>query len=460
MKLSTKFFIIAYIVVLLTTGLGGMFIVKSVTDTLLYTRKEQVDSAARYAADSFSAFADIASSDFSPSRRSNVEKQIKGTLGDVVSAVKIHTVDTIGDDYKNLKTNEGLSQFLKTDDSLIYESVCRLYCYNDNYYLTVRSDFTATKRQCDRFWSSYTIVVIAVSAAGGLALFLLSKRITKSLGRLTQGANEVALGKYGKKVFINGSDREIQELADSFNVMSAAVEQKISEIKEESNKREMFVADFTHELKTPMTAIMGYSQMLMSYDLSSDERNEAASAIYSEAKRLESLSGQMLNLYVYKNEEIKLERVPLREIEAQLKTTLKFLSEKYGVHCEIELCDQSVSANRILLLSLLYNLADNAYKASTPGGAVKIFCREDASSVTLFVADNGRGIAKENLHLLTEPFFREDKSRSRELGGAGLGLSLCKEIATIHQSQLQFESEKGVGTTVSFTLRKDGERGE
>lgn len=242
--------------------------------------------------------------------------------------------------------------------------------------------------------------------------------------------------------------------------MSLAIEQKIKEIREESEKRNIFVADFTHEMKTPMTAIIGYAQMLRSYDLNTTEKDQAAEAIYNEAKRLEKLSLQLLDLYVFQNEQIEMEKLNLLTIGEQLKATLKHLSEKYDVLFSIDFDDETICANGVLLLSLLYNLVDNAFKASEPQTTVKIYSKSSNDIVRVFVEDKGRGIAKENIKLLTEPFYREDKSRSRKFGGAGLGLSLCKEIATLHGTELSFESEKGKGTTVSFNLKKGGEEGE
>lgn len=268
------------------------------------------------------------------------------------------------------------------------------------------------------------------------------------------------MGNYGKKVDVKSSDYEITALSESFNSMSLAIEQKIKEIREESEKRNIFVADFTHEMKTPMTAIIGYAQMLRSYDLNTTEKDQAAEAIYNEAKRLEKLSLQLLDFYVFQNEQIEMEKLNLLTIGEQLKATLKHLSEKYDVLFSIDFDDETICANGVLLLSLLYNLVDNAFKASEPQTTVKIYSKSSNDIVRVFVEDKGRGIAKENIKLLTEPFYREDKSRSRKFGGAGLGLSLCKEIATLHGTELSFESEKGNGTTVSFTLKKGGEEDE
>lgn len=275
---------------------------------------------------------------------------------------------------------------------------------------------------------------------------------------LMKVTDEIAMGNYGEKVHINSSDYEICALSESFNSMSSAVEQKVKEIKEEAEKRSLFVADFTHELKTPMTAIIGYAQLLNAYELDRNESREATDAIYNEAKRLEKLSLQLLDLHVFQNEKIEMEEWNLTVIGKQLKSTLKHLSDKYNVFFCVDFQDEIVFANYTLLLSLLYNLADNAFKASEPQMTIRIYSKSSGQTVQMFVEDEGRGIAKEHIKFLTEPFYREDKSRSRELGGAGLGLSLCKEIAVLHGTELCFESEKGKGTTVSFVLKKGGGR--
>ncbi|MEE0963963.1 MAG: ATP-binding protein, partial [Ruminococcus bromii] len=152
--------------------------------------------------------------------------------------------------------------------------------------------------------------------------------------------------------------------------------------------------------------------------------------------------------------------VSLDSISNQLNSTLKFLSQKYRVLYSVHFDDTSVIANRELLLSLLYNLTDNAFKASDVNQTVTIYSKLNSENVTIYVSDNGKGINKENISLLTEPFYREDKARSRELGGAGLGLSICNKIAELHGTELNFVSEKGKGTTVSFSLKTGGEANE
>lgn len=456
MKLSFKFFCIAYLVVLLSTGLGGSYIIKNINDTLWNTQVERVSTAVKYAADSFMAFADVSYNEISGSQKEDAIRQIKGTLDSSVSDIDIYTSNAVEPRYTTMNENECTATFVKKENRLLMESVCKLNSGSADYYLFVYSDFTEIQNQRDLFWRRYGIVVICISVISGLILFALARKITKPLNTLTKVADEIALGNYGKKVEIKGSDYEITTLSESVNSMSSAIEQKMKEIREELEKRNIFVADFTHEMKTPMTAIMGYAQMLRSYDLDKMEKDQAAEAIYNEAKRLEKLSLQLLELYVYQNENVEMKRIDLFEVGEQLKATLKYLSEKYDVKFSIDFEKEIVSANGVLFLSLLYNLADNAFKASKPQTSIRIYSKTTPTAVQVFVADEGRGIAKENIKLLTEPFYREDKSRSRKLGGAGLGLALCKEIARIHGTELNFESEKNKGTTVSFFLSKGG----
>ncbi|MBR7020280.1 MAG: HAMP domain-containing histidine kinase [Lachnospiraceae bacterium] len=484
MKLSFRFFCIAYIVVLLATGIGGSLMVSNINASLWDARVERVDAAVNYAADSFTAFADASyNNKLSEAQLADAVRQIKGTLDSTVSSVEILPVKSVDSQYAKLTENVCASTFTERDNSLLMEAVCKMNVGASEYCLFVYSDFTDIQKQCDLFWRRYGIVVICVSVVSGLLLFALTKKITGPLNKLADVADEIALGNYGKQAEIPGSEDEISALATSVNSMSAAIEQKIKEIRDELEKRNMFVADFTHEMKTPMTAIMGYAQMLRSYQLEETEKDQAAEAIYGEAKRLEKLSLQLLELYVYQNESVEMETISLTEIGEQLNTTIRFLSEKYNVSYTIDLGSENVSANRVLLLSLLYNLADNAFKASEPGTSVRIYSTvadngttatdtdtteadsgaaetdtdaAAAATIRITVEDEGRGIAEENIKLLTEPFFREDKARSRKLGGAGLGLTLCREIARIHGTELAFESEKGKGTRVSFSLPKGG----
>ena len=129
------------------------------------------------------------------------------------------------------------------------------------------------------------------------------------------------------------------------------------------------------------------------------------------------------------------------------------LAEKYGVNVTYEIQDEYVRIEPDLFKTLMINLVDNARKASHKNSVIEMFGKAEDGGYALYVRDHGRGIPKEELSKITEPFYMIDKSRSRAQNGAGLGLALCQRIAELHGTKLEYESEEGEGTTVRILLK-------
>lgn len=453
MKISFKFFCTAYLSVLLAVGAVGLFFVTYTTCTLLNSKIEQVNTAELYAIDSFLSFTEITPGRVEGAARGAVEQQIKKILGEDIALVQILDPENTEPALKSLNPNAGLYRFIRKGKGSTAQSACRVLVGDEEYFITVSADLTKTEQACRRLWLVYGGAVFGLAVISGTLLYLLSGKIAAPLNRLATAAGEVAAGNYGLTVPVNSGDYEVVNLSKSFNALSQTVQQNITKIQQEVQRREQFISDFTHELKTPMTAIIGYSQMLDAYRLDPTEVQNAARAICGEAQRLEELSRRLLELCVYQNETVELYPLPLTEVFEQLQTTLLSLAKKYGIALRLLPLPVTVLANRALLLSLLYNLADNAFKASNPDGTVTVQCKVQDNGVAVTVTDEGRGIQPESLPYITEPFFREDKARSRRLGGAGLGLALCKQIAELHGTRLQFNSTPNKGTTVCFKLK-------
>lgn len=456
MKLAFKFFAIAYSIVLLATGCGGMVLIDHITDTQWDTRVQTVQRAAVYAVDSFVSYADMMPAELTAAQCTQIERQIAVTLDQAVGEIVITPCAQHTTLYTAYRDNEGYTVFSQDGETLTMEAACRVKAGASAYAVTVLSDFTALRDEHQALWRRYGAAVLLLSVIGGAVIWLLARTVTRPLRALADSAERIAAGEYGKTVDSRSKDREIVQLSDSFNEMSRTVAEKIAAITEESARRERFVADFAHEMKTPMTAIIGYAELLHRYELNEEERREAAGAIYKEGKRLEKLSLAMLDLSVYRRGHAAREAVALERLEETLRSTLTMLSQKYGLPFTVQFHEGTVYVDEVLILSLLYNLADNAFKAPQTT-AVTVYSEPTANGVRLCVKDNGSGISPANLARLTEPFFREDTSRSRAQGGAGLGLSIAAEIAALHDTTLSFDSVQGVGTTVSFELRKDGE---
>ena len=464
MKLAWKIFCAAYCIVMVTVGAGGFALVQAASDSMADSRRDAVLTSNEYAGKMFYALAENGPS-IQP-RTKQIQDQIAKMVGTdqterLTNGNAQETASYHSDSFVDrLASSQQGWTFVDMDGKPTLQAVTRVDFSGEPYYIETLSDFSGVYAQREQLMRVYRTTVVAAALLSGAALLGLSLAVTYPLRRLSQAANQVAAGDYERRVPVRRSSEEIRKLSEDFNTMAAAVENNVSELKQEIEKREIFVADFTHELKTPMTSIIGYADMLRSYDLDEEERREASDAIFREGKRLERLSMQLLQLLVLTNVPPTLVPVSAAPLFDDLKKSLRFLSEKYSVTVAVQAEPALVRAEPSLLLSLVYNLADNACKASPAGETVTISGRWEADGYRIAVVDHGRGIPAEHLDKITEPFYMEDKSRARRQGGAGLGLALCKRIADLHGTRLTFDSQAGRGTTVTLCLSVVGEAEE
>lgn len=264
------------------------------------------------------------------------------------------------------------------------------------------------------------------------------------LQKLNDSAKKIAEGVYDDRVDIKGKD-EIGELGKSFNQMAQAVETKTQHLEESERRKTLFMGNLTHELKTPMTAISGYAQTLLTTKLELEEQEEALLYIYEQCGRLERLSKKMMRLLEVDGEEaLHYTNVSAKQLFEDAKKSCKILLEKKSMVLECASHDEMYRVDYDLMLDVLINLIDNGVKASEEGSRIRLIASED--SIT--VQDFGRGIPEEEKERILEPFYMIDKSRSRKCGGAGLGLSLAALIIKRHNMKMEIESEIGKGTSI------------
>lgn len=224
-------------------------------------------------------------------------------------------------------------------------------------------------------------------------------------------------------------------------------------VQREAERRMRFLAAFSHELKTPMTAIIGYADLLRSGEQEPALRQRGADYIYHEAARVENLSQALLALLgLQGRQRLCLEDVP---VAALFEEVARGLTPGPGDVRRSAPPGAAVHCDRALLGTLLRNLVLNAAHASAPGAPIQMLCTRCRGGWRLAVRDRGCGIPPEDLPHVTEAFYRVDKSRARQNGdgsGNGLGLNLCAEIAQAHGSRLRIESSVGVGTTIWLDL--------
>ena len=317
------------------------------------------------------------------------------------------------------------------------------------YMETVR-DISRLFNDREIHYQVYRWIVLLVMGAGSLVMFALSYWLTTPIRSLGRVATQLAQGDYSPRARVLGGD-EISELAESFNRMADAVEKTVQELEDAARRQEDFTASFVHELKTPLTSIIGYADMLRSGNLPEDMRFKAASYIFSEGKRLENLSLALMSLLVVGHSAADARPVNMRRLCQEAGRICQPAMRAKGLTLSVRAEEGFLRGDAALLQTLLQNLLDNARKAADSGQVV-LSGKSTEGGYRVTVADQGRGIPEGELNKITEPFYMVDKSRSRAEGGAGLGLALCKQIAALHGGELRFESREGRGTTVTVEL--------
>lgn len=221
--------------------------------------------------------------------------------------------------------------------------------------------------------------------------------------------------------------------------------------------RKEFSANVTHELKTPLSAILLSAEMLMGGLVAEDDKDAFIAKIYTESQRLLILIEKILKISFLEEVAVEKERVNLSNIIRQILPSVEALAKEKGIKCEFMECKSSaiqgfeILGIPALLEDMVYNLCENAIKYSGENGAVKIILKCDKNAVILRVADNGIGIAFDEQERIFERFYCVDKSRSKKLGGNGLGLAIVKRIAKIHNAKIAVHSKLGKGS--EFVVR-------
>ncbi|SMC39707.1 Signal transduction histidine kinase [Oscillospiraceae bacterium] len=318
------------------------------------------------------------------------------------------------------------------------------------YLLVTQSDLTPVYDQVDDMVLNCVWVFLGVTAAGIVFALVFSGFITKPINELATVGVGFSQGDYSGRVKVRSRD-EIGKLASVYNHMADSIEEKISDLELAVKQREDFTAAFAHELKTPMTSIIGYADTLYQKDLSESEARAAAGFIVNEGMRLESLSFKLLELMTLRKNDFLLEEIQMSDFLKDIEDTIRPAAAKKGIRTFFDYEPGYVRMEIDLFKTLVLNLIDNAMKSGTSDVAVLGQSKEGVYMIA--IVDHGRGIPKDELQRVTEAFYMVDKARSRKEHGAGLGLALCERIAEIHNTRLDIRSREGEGTAIRLKLR-------
>ena len=319
--------------------------------------------------------------------------------------------------------------------------------------LETMKDVTAVYTERTEGFRMYRQVTVIVLLCSGAVMTLIACWLTRPIRLLTQATGKMAEGEYSYRAEQISQD-EMGQLTVDFNHMAEALEQNINNLENEVRAREDFIAAFSHELKTPLTAIIGYADMLRSRKLDEEKHFLCANYIYTEGKRLETMALRLLDIIVTRREEIERKNTNATGIFAYLQEIYvdKEKPEDSRVKVDIRWEKGELYADENLLKTVLINLIDNAIKSSEAGQTVEVTGSRRENGYYFQVRDEGIGIPEEECHKITEAFYMVDKSRSRAHNGAGLGLALCTGILELHHSRLEIQSTLGEGSCMSFLI--------
>jgi len=311
--------------------------------------------------------------------------------------------------------------------------------FNQTFHAYLTLDVTQTEQRILNLWCISLSALILSSLLCTLLVALLVRRRLKPITQLTQTAASIAAGTYSLRTQYRAND-EIGQLSLAFDSMAQSVEDTIRQLREELDKRQLLIGAMAHELRTPMAAVVGYADSLLHMPLSEDQKKQSLKHILRAGQRAEGLARKMLELTSLSEE---------KSIEPQLldaELWIESLRMQFPDRVDFIVHTHQLWGDEALLHSLAVNLITNALRASAENDRVTVTLQERLNQTLLIVSDHGCGIQSEHIPLLTEPFYRVDKARSRQAGGAGLGLTLCYLILQRHGGYLSIESTPGEGS--------------
>ena len=321
--------------------------------------------------------------------------------------------------------------------------------YNTHYYALKLEDGNILRLAIDAndpgvmFGKALPAIEISALIIFGLSIFmsvLLSKKLVSSFTHMISHLDEYDPAKGYK---------EFKPIAD-------AIKTQRSDLIQAQNMRQEFTANVSHELKTPLTSISGYAEMIENGMVQDKDIRDFAAKIHHEAGRLITLIGDIIKLSELDANDSAEESAPvdLLELAKNVEAILAFSAEKHHVSLSVSGDSAYVLGEKHLLEELIYNLCDNAIRYNKENGEVHIGIKAQSDQVLLTVADSGIGIAEEHQPRIFERFYRVDKSHSKMTGGTGLGLAIVKHIVLHHHAEISLKSTVGKGTEITVVFQK------
>ncbi|MBQ9872568.1 MAG: HAMP domain-containing histidine kinase [Eubacterium sp.] len=456
MKIFTKLYIGIMAVLITALLVSGFFVVRVSYNKSISHEVEHGMAGYNMFLSAFRTNFIIASRSGLPGKE-QIERAVKAAEGGNSFDVKVVRED--GEILYNTLAFEPKITDASTDQVRYYtehtdESTCLVY-YSQleqrgkTYNLITATDISYIIRESNSLRRNFFLIYGAILVAGTIFALIFSARITKPLASLSEASRAMSEGDYSRRIDHTAND-ELGVLSDSYNRMAETIEEKVDQLELSVKQKEDFVAAFSHEMKTPMTSIIGYADLIYQGKLPESEVRDAAGIIMNEGMRLEALAFKLLQLSSLDQNELTREEVSIEDMTEDLRLSMEPKAREKQITIDYDLTPGYLRIDYDLFKTAIMNLIDNALKSGTD--AVEVTGRAEEGYI-LSVIDHGRGIVPDDLNRVKEAFYMVDKSRSRKEHGAGLGLSLCERIVEAHGGELTIESTPEVGTAVQIWLK-------
>lgn len=313
----------------------------------------------------------------------------------------------------------------------------------------VRIPFQGNPRELEFIERTNITLLYGALIGAVIALILgvvLSRTITRPIRELTQATHAVSEGNLEQKVQVHSND-ELGELAKAFNKMSAELMRSV-------NARKQMTADIAHELRTPLSLILGHAEAV--HDGVLPPTKENFEIIREEATRLEHLINDLRTLSLADAGELTMAFQPIEpgRLLQEVTSLYQVQAQKKNISIQLDIASplSTLEIDPGRMIQVLTNILDNATRHTPEGGTITVSTKETGETIEIVIQDSGPGLPPEEAEKIFERFYRTDSSRQREEGGSGLGLAIAKSIVQAHNGQLSAESEPGNGLRVIITL--------
>ncbi len=436
MKIGFKIFIISFTLVIITVNFIGISIINNnyeiEIDKEIERRVVDINNLMSLTIMNFNNISSITNNYYLNQVYVNIKKDNE----------IIYTNTKIDDEISNILfksyNNENVNVYIK--DKILY-----LGYVKNNFSIIISSNIKDIYNTRDENINYFIKLSLASSIIIAIILSIVVNLITRKLKKLSKVTKEMYNGNYNVEIPILGND-EIGEYANTFNEMRKSIKKNISEIEKVSENRKLFIGNLTHEIRTPLTSIIGYSSLIKNGKVKEKEQiKEYSEKIYEEGIYIENMRNKLMNLMMLENNEKKLSLINVsNEVNKYVK--------------EFEILEPGIKINTLikkdvyklidvdLFKSLVTNILKNSKKALTNKSEKKINIYLDDNE--FIIEDNGKGISTLELKHIFEPFYTTDKSRNRSVSGMGLGLSLVLKIVEYFNFKIDIDSAQDSFTKV------------